>query len=364
MKTTDHASGGAAVAEPRAPAATSAAKGREPKRINVALQGGGSHGAFAWGVLDRLLEDGRIAVDGVSGTSAGAMNATVLAYGLHKNGQQGARDMLDEFWRRIGDSARMSPLQPTWLDKLMSPGNIDFNPLWMGFDFLSRVLSPYQLNPTNWHPLRDVLSDLIDFDSLRRCRHTKLFLCATNVKSGRIKVFDTSQVSLEAVLASACLPFMFQAVEVDGEYYWDGGYMGNPPIYPLIYGTDTPDVLIIQINPVEISEVPTTAREIFDRINTLSFNSSLMREMRAIHFVTKLIDQGHLDPARYKRVNIHTVGAGEEMARLGVSSKLNASSDFLFHLYQLGRSKAEAWLAASFDKVGRESSTDIAGAFL
>jgi NTE family protein len=353
-----------AVSEPTAPRAKPSGGNQGPKRINVALQGGGSHGAFAWGVLDRLLEDGRLIVDGVCGTSAGAMNATVLAYGMHRGGQQGARDMLNEFWRRVGESARTSPLQPTWLDQLMGPGNMDFNPLWGAFDFLSRVLSPYQLNPGNWHPLRELLEELIDFESLRSCHDTKLFLCATNVKSGRIKVFDTHHVSVNAVLASACLPFMFQAVEVDGEHYWDGGYMGNPPIYPLIYGTQTRDVLIIQINPVEIPAVPTTAREIFDRINTLSFNSSLMREMRAIHFVTKLIDEGHLDPTAYKRINVHTVGAGEEMGRLGVSSKLNASWDFLLHLHELGRRKAQDWLEQGFQQVGQESTTDITAAFL
>ncbi|MDQ2695473.1 MAG: patatin-like phospholipase family protein [Pseudomonadota bacterium] len=362
MRTTTQQGGGIAACP--APSGTEALRPQGRKRINIALQGGGAHGAFAWGVLDRLLEDGRLHVEGICGTSAGAMNATVAAYGLYKGGREGAREALARFWRKNSEAARTSPLQPTWLDQLISRGNMDFSPLWIFFDNLSRVMSPYQLNPLNLNPLRDLLLEVVDFEGLRRCTRVKLFLCASNVRSGRIKVFDTHEVSVDAVLASACLPFLFQAVEVDGEYYWDGGYMGNPPIYPLIYGTDVSDVLIIQINPINIPKVPTTAQEIMDRINTLSFNSSLMREMRAIHFVTRLIDDGVLDPARYKRIKLHTVHAEAELGALGVSSKLNANWDFLRYLFDLGRERADAWLAGHFDKVGVESSTDIAATFM
>jgi len=273
-----------------------------PRPINLALQGGGSHGAFTWGVLDRLLEDGRLEVEGISGTSAGAMNAAVLAYGLARGGRDGAREMLATFWHRIADAARLSPLQPSPLDRLLSVGNMDLSPSWFLFDNLSRLFSPYELNPLNINPLADVLRDVIDFEWLaEQCAGevVRLFLCATNVKTCKIKVFQGREISAEAVLASACLPFIFHAVEIDGEAYWDGGYMGNPPIFPLIYHTTGSDVLIVQINPINIAEVPKRAPEIMDRINEVSFNSSLMREFRTIAFVTRLIDDGRLELGHY-----------------------------------------------------------------
>jgi NTE family protein len=334
------------------------------KRINLALQGGGSHGAFAWGVLDRLLEDERIEIDGVCGTSAGAMNAAVLAYGLTIGGKAGARAKLREFWTRVGEVARYSPLQPSWLDKAASPGNMDHSPLWLMFDAMVRFMSPYQFNPGNVHPLRDVLMEVVDFERLRRESAVRLFTCAANVKTGRIRVFECREMCIEAVLASACLPFMFQAVEVDGEHYWDGGYMGNPPIFPLIYNCESRDVVLVMINPIVVDEVPKTAQAIYDRINTLSFNSSLMREMRAINFVTRLVESGFDDGGRLKRMLIHCVDAEDEMRKLGVSSKLNAQWDFLMWLHQLGRERAGAFLEAHFDKIGRESSTDIGARFL
>ena len=337
---------------------------KETKSINLALQGGGSHGAFAWGVLDRLLEDERIDIEGVVGTSTGAMNAAVLSYGLTIGGNEGARAKLREFWTRVGEVARYSPLQPSILDRATSPGNMDHSPLWFMFDAMTRFMSPYQFNPLNSHPLRDVLMEVVDFDRLRRESKVRLFTCAANVKSGRIRVFECREMCIEAVLASACLPFMFQAVEVAGEHYWDGGYMGNPPIFPLIYNCTSQDVVLIMVNPIVIDAVPKTAQAIFDRINTLSFNSSLMREMRAINFVTKLVDAGFTDGGRLKRMFIHCVDAEEEMRKLGVSSKLNAQWDFLMYLHQLGRERAATFLEANYDKLGRESSTDLEARFL
>jgi NTE family protein len=334
------------------------------KTINLALQGGGSHGAFAWGVIDRLLEDERIGIEGVVGTSAGAMNAAVLAYGLTIGGNRGARAKLADFWTRIGELAARSPLQPSWLDRATSPGSLDHSPWWIWLDAMTRFLSPYQLNPLNHHPLREVLAGTVDFERLRRDSPVKLFTCAANVLTGRIKVFERHEMCVEAVLASACLPQMFQAVEVAGEHYWDGGYMGNPPIFPLIYGCESRDVVLVMVNPIVIDEVPQTAQAIADRINTLSFNSSLMREMRAIQFVTRLVDAGFDDGGRLKRMLIHCVDAEEEMRRLGVSSKLNAQPDFLARLHRLGRDRAEAFLAASYDRLGRESSADLAARFL
>ena len=343
----------------RSPAAPAA-----KHRISIALQGGGSHGAFSWGVLDRLLEDGRIEVDGVSGTSAGAVNATVLAFGLASGGRDGARRALEAFWRRIADWAQVSPLQATSLDRMMGCGNMNLSPGWLMFDYLTRFFSPYQLNPCNVNLLRDVLLEMVDFELLQHSSTVKLFLCATNVLSGRMRVFANREISLQAVLASSCLPHLFQAVEIDGEYYWDGGYMGNPPIYPLIYETDSCDVMIIRVNPIRIPHVPTMASEILDRVNSLSFNSSLMREMRAIDFVTRLIDEGALDRERYRRIFVHSIDAEQEMARLGVSSKFNVSWDFVRQLFALGRESADVWLTTHFDALGQRSSIDIADAFL
>jgi NTE family protein len=269
---------------------------RDPDRgnarvINLALQGGGAHGAFAWGVLDRILEHGGIEIEGIVGTSAGAMNAAVTAYGLAIGGNEGARATLRTFWKAISEASRMGPLQATPLEKMFqkTPGSLEFSPGYIMMDFLSRMFSPYQLNPSNKNPLRDVLSSVIDFEKIHSTGRVKLFICASNVLTGRIRVFSQKEVCVDAVLASACLPFMFQAVEVDGEYFWDGGYMGNPPLYPIIYNCDSRDILIVQLNPINIDKVPQTAQEILDRINTLSFNSSLMREMRAVHFVTGLL---------------------------------------------------------------------------
>ena len=336
----------------------------QSKKISLGLQGGGAHGAFTWGVLDRLFEDGRLDIEGIVGTSAGAMNAAVAASGLRQGGKEGAREQLSAFWQATSKAAKFSPIQPSPLDQWLSSGNLDFSPSWHLFDSLSRVVSPYQSNPLNINPLRDILANILDVDGIRAEDTIKLFLCATNVRSGKIKVFQGNELSVDAVLASACLPFLYQAIEIDGEHYWDGGYMGNPPIFPLIYNTDCQDVLIIQINPINVPDVPKTAQAIFDRINTLSFNSSLMREMRAIDFVTKLIDEEKLDPRTYKRLNIHAIDAEAEMACLSVSSKLNADAGFLRELFDLGRDRASTWLDTCFEKVGVESSVDIEARFL
>ena len=253
------------------------------------------------------------------------------------------------------------------VDRWLGLGNMDFSPGWLFYDNLSRMLSPYELNPLDANPLRDVLAEVVDFAALaEQCsRHVvTLFLCATNVENGRIKVFEGNEIGLDAVMASACLPYLFQAVEVNGAHYWEGGFSGNPPLFPLIYGTDCADVLIIQINPINIDGVPKTARAILDRMNTLSFNSSLMGEMRAIHFVTRLIDEERLDRDRYKRLNIHTIDAEDVFETLGVSSKVNADPAFLRALFELGRERCARFVDAHFDKIGLESSADIEATFL
>jgi NTE family protein len=318
------------------------------KTVNLALQGGGAHGAFAWGVVDRLLEDERIAFEGISATSAGAMNATVMAYGLATGGREGARKALAEFWRRISESAAWRTLQPAF----------------MFFDLMTRVLSPYQFNPLNYNPLRDVLEKTVDFERLRGQNVIKLFLCATNVRTGKVKIFENHELSASAVLASGCLPLVFQAIEIDGEAYWDGGYMGNPAIFPLIYGCQSTDIIIVHINPIVREQIPRTANDILNRLNEISFNSSLMREMRAIAFVNKLLDNNEALRADMKRVLIHEIEAEAFMKSLGVSSKNHADWQFLSYLRDAGRACAEEWLAANFDHLGARSTVDIRAKYL
>ncbi len=335
------------------------------KTINLALQGGGSHGAFTWGVLDRLLEDERIGIEGVSATSAGAMNAVVMAYGFAESGREGARRALGNFWRRVSHAAALSPMQPSIFDRLTGNRSLDWSPAFLTFDLMTRLLSPYQFNPTNHNPLREVLDQSVEFDRLRSsvCP-IKLYLSATNVRTGKVKVFDNDVICPQRVMASACLPFMFQAVEIDGEHYWDGGYMGNPTIYPLIYHCESRDVLIVHINPLERPDVPTTATEIMNRVNEISFNSSLMREMRAIAFVTQLIDEHAGEFNRLRRILIHAIAADDVMVGLGVSSKLNADWEFLTYLRDAGRDHADRWLRESFDRLGAESTVDIHAKYL
>ncbi|HEX2581599.1 MAG TPA: patatin-like phospholipase family protein [Dongiaceae bacterium] len=335
------------------------------RRINLALQGGGAHGAFTWGVLDRILEDERIEIDGISATSAGAMNASVLTYGYVEGGRQGARQALTNFWRRISHSAAMSPFQASYWDKVIGNKSLENSPSFMWLDFVTRVLSPYQLNPMNWNPLREVLNQSVDFEILKtKNLPIKLFLSATNVRTGKIKVFENHEFSADAVLASGCLPFLFQAVEIEGEYYWDGGYMGNPAIFPLIYNCESTDVVIIHINPLYREEIPVTAGEIMNRINEISFNSSLMREMRAINFVTKLIDEKKLAENGMRRMHIHSISAEEVMRSHSVLSKLNADWDFLLDLFETGRTHADAWIEKNFTALGKESTVDIGGIYL
>jgi NTE family protein len=329
------------------------------KKINLALQGGGAHGAFAWGVLDRLMEDGRIDIEGISATSAGAMNATVLAHGFTSGGREGARKALSDFWRRIANAAAATPLQPSLLDRMAQNHGLDFSPAFQAFDLLARVFSPYQFNPMNFNPLRHILGQAIDFERLRKSSGIKLFLNATNVRTGKVRLFRNAEITPDAVMASACLPLMFQAVEIDGEAYWDGGYMGNPAIFPLIYECQSVDVVVVHINPIARPDVPRTAAEILNRVDEISFNSSLMREMRAVAFVTKLIDEGKIKDGSMKRMLIHSIAAEDFMQKLGVNSKMNADWEFLTHLRDAGRAKAAEWLTSNFQHLSRQSSTDF-----
>ena len=338
------------------------------KPINLALQGGGAHGAFCWGVLDRLLEDGRFAPDAISATSAGAMNAVVMAIGMSEGGYEGARARLSTFWRKVSRTAPLwSPIAlPGWnrLNELV-PWQPQPSIGYFLFEAMTRVWSPYQLNPFDINPLREILVETVDFERLRRCPHaTRLFLSATNVRTSKIRVFENPEITPDVVMASACLPYLFKAVEIDGEHYWDGGFMGNPAIFPLIYRGASRDVIVVHINPIVRPDVPTTAPEIFDRMNEIAFNSSLMREMRAIAFVTRLLETEAIDDVRYKRMLIHSIRDDLAMSQWGAESKLNPEWSFLQRLFEAGRATADAWLDTSARHIGQRSSVDLADVYL
>ena len=329
------------------------------KSIALALQGGGAHGAFTWGVLDKLLEDGRLRIGAISGTSAGAMNAAVLAQGFTAGRHDGAREALHKFWQAVSHIGAASPIRRSFLDILTGNWSMDGSPAYNWYDLMSRVVSPYQANPLDINPLRSLLENMIDFDKVRQCTDIKLFVSATNVRDGKIKVFEGQELTAEMVMASACLPNIYQAVEIDGEHYWDGGYMGNPPIFPIFYGTSLSEVVIVQVNPVERRELPRTAREIDNRLNEITFNSSLLRELRAIDFVTRLIDDGKLNPQEYTRARMHRIDGGNHLTPLSASSKLNVEWAFLKHLRDIGRDTATAWLDANAGQVGKASTLDL-----
>jgi NTE family protein len=334
------------------------------KLVNLALQGGGAHGAFTWGVLERLLQEPRFEIEGVSATSAGAINAVVLAHGLTVGGREGAINALADLWDRVSRLARTSPLQPSWFDRLIHNHGLEYSPGYFFFDMLSRIFSPYQLNPFNYNPLKEILEEVVDFERLRRQCAVKIFLSATNVRTGKIRVFSGDELSVASVLASSCLPLLSQAVEIEGDYFWDGGYMGNPALFPLIYGCKSCDVLIVHINPTERLEIPKTAPEIINRINEISFNSSLFREMRAIAFVGNLIDDGTVTDGNLKRMLLHSIEADDVMQGLGPISQLNADERFLMHLHDIGRNSAERWLETNLNMVGIKSTVDIRARYL
>jgi len=335
----------------------------QKKSINLALQGGGAHGAFSWGVVDRLLEHPEIRIESVSGASAGAMNAVVLADGIVRGDKEGARERLRYFWEKVGESARMSPMQRTVFQRFNDSWNLDQSPGYLFFDVLSRIASPYDLNPLDLNPLRDVLCEVVDFDALHEYGHLKLFVSATNVETGRSRVFDQSELNADHVMASAALPFMFKAVHIDGGSYWDGGFMGNPPLWPIFDNAESDDVLIVQINPFRRVGAPRAARDIVSRLNEITFNASLLKELRAVDFVNQLMAAGRLEGTGYRNVNMHMIQDEAFLASLGASSKMNAEKEFLELLFDKGREAADSWLDHHFDDVGVRSSLHIPDLF-
>jgi NTE family protein len=330
---------------------------REPILIDLALQGGGSHGAFTWGVLDRLLEEPRLRIAGISGTSAGAMNAAVLADGWTEGGADGARAALDKYWQRVSRAAAFSPLQRSPLDRLMGRWTLDASPAYIAMDLMSRVLSPYDLNPLGLNPLRKILTESIDFDRLGHSP-IKLFITATSVRTGRGRIFRNGEITPDVLLASACLPTMFRAIEIDGELYWDGGFAGNPTITPLVRESDAHDTILVQINPTERPEPPRSAADILNRLNEISFNSPLTKELRMIALLRQVADPGTGEGARWANMRTHRIKT-EMLAQLGASSKLNAEWDFLSMLCVEGRRAASEFLDAHADDLGKRSTADL-----
>jgi NTE family protein len=333
---------------------------REPHKIAVALQGGGSHGGFTWGVLDRLLEETSLRIVGVSGTSAGAMNAGALADGLRRGGPNAARASLQKFWESIGRLPGITTVGGSLAAGRREKWHFDDNPMFLWFDMLSRIWSPYQTNPFDYNPLRGVL-DNIDFEGLRNDENgIPIFICATNVRTGLRRVFVRSELTREVLLASACLPHMFQAVDIGGEHFWDGGYTGNPALGPLYLRTTATDVIVIGINPMIRDTLPNTARDIINRIDEISFNATFMMELGAIAFVEEVLAEA-THTTRFRRLFIHGIGAGSQLSAMGASSKLNNSLAFLHHLHDLGRQAADSWIMENLDRVGISSTIDLTG---
>jgi NTE family protein len=330
---------------------------RAPVLVDFALQGGGAHGAFTWGALDRLLEEPWLRIDGISGTSAGAMNAAVLVDGHAKGGADGARAALENFWRRVSNAAVLSPLRRTPLDILLGRWTLDHSPVFLAMDLMARVFSPYDLGPGGTNPLRDILAESVDFARLAQAS-IKLFITATNVRTGRGRVFRNGEITPDVLLASACLPTLFQAIEIDGEGYWDGGYSGNPTITPLVRECNSKDTVLVQINPVERPGLPRSARDILNRLNEVSFNAVLLKELRMIALLRQVAQPDNSENAKWADMRIHRISS-DVMVELGYSSKLNAEWEFLCMLRDEGRRAGDAFLTAHHEDLGRRSTFDL-----
>ncbi len=330
------------------------------KSLSLALQGGGAHGAFTWGVLDRLLEEENINIDAISATSAGAMNAAVFIYGLSKGGKETAKKLLEEFWKKVSISMSLSPMQANFFDKMMGMNAVGASPFIQAADMMRHFFSPYQLNFFDVNPLRDILNEIINFEELHKNNKIKLFVNATNLKTGKIKVFKCEEIDTKVLLASACLPYVAQTVVIDGEKYWDGGFSGNPALSPLIYDTKTSDVVIVQVTPFYLEETPTSIPDIIDRANEISFNTALIKEMKGIEIMNDLISRSQLkEEVQYRAIRLHMIGNEEIMSTFGRTSKMNADWDFLLYLKEVGRQAAEDWLEKQYENVGNKSTYSL-----
>lgn len=335
-----------------------------PKVLNLALQGGGSHGAFTWGALDALLAEPQLGIEAISGTSAGAVNAVALASG-HARGpadpRQGARECLARVWHEIGHWSALGWL-PARFGRALWGGHsaqwVTQAQMWV--QAFTGLLSPYQTNPLNFNPLRRLLERCVDFDALQHCGAPRVFVSATHVATGKAAIFSGDGLTVEAVLASACLPTLFQAIEIDGHAYWDGGYALNPALSPLIASCSHHDLLVIQINPLRRANRADTAHEIMDRMNELTFNASLLAQMRAIDKINRLLADGSLAPGRSKPVRLHRIDGGESLLAYEASTKLRSDPDLIHELFRLGRDAAQRWLDNHLDDVGVRGTVDVA----
>jgi NTE family protein len=330
--------------------------------ITLALQGGGAHGAFTWGVLDRLLDEPDLVIQGVSGTSAGAINACLLAQGLLADGARGAQVELAAFWRRMSElgTAAFNPYRTTPYHALTRSWNLDWSPAALWLDVMAQFVSPYQLNPLDHNPLREVLRERLDFERLRGADATPVFVCATSLTTNRMRLFTNQDLSLDALLASACLPQLHRAVEIDGEYYWDGGFIGNPVLKPLLHLGTTQDLVLVQLNPTRRAELPISARDILDRLNEVTMNAALMREVEGIEVINRLLAAGQLQHPRYVVIRLHGIADPLVMTGLGMSSKNNTAWPFLSYLHAAGRTAAAAWLGEHRAALGHASTLDLA----
>jgi NTE family protein len=404
QETVEDARGRTETSSPRKPFPKDVAEAKA-KRVTLALQGGCTHGAFCWGVLDCLLEDGRLDIEGISATSAGAVNATLFAFGMLEGGREGARKALHDFWRAVAEAgAAYRPMTSQWLAICSGAASIDrtqlrslfaiprkalatyigslaeINPFlrlfvagadsgrprparnlaYLMFHTMNSMLSPYYFNPANYNPLKVLIERHVDFAALQAAEGAvKLYICATNVETGKIRIFKNSELTAEAIIASSCLPFLFQAARIDGEFFWDGGSIGNPAIFPLIYDSQSRDVVIVHLDPVARQGCPTTFLEIMNRFNEVSFNSSLMREMRAIAFINRLVEAGKIADDGIKQMLLHAIRADVTTSQLGVLSKVDTSWGFLRKLFAAGRSAAAKWLEENYESIGRSSTIDF-----
>lgn len=337
-----------------------------PRRICLALQGGGAHGAFQWGVLDRLLEADVLDIRAVTASSAGAMNGAALVSGLTTGGTVGARKALDKLWRETNRSGGKNVFGDSSIwSNAMTPGWLKDSALWRASETLAMSMSPYEFNPFNLNPLKRVLEESIDFEAVR-ISDVKLFVAATAVRHAKSRVFRSGEITDQVLLASACLPHLFQAVEIDGEPYWDGGYLANPPLWPLFYEDTPDDVLLITLNAFERAEAPRAAGDIVDRLNEVVFNAPLVAELRAVAFVQELIEEGRLLPSardHYRHILIHAIEADGWLGDLSLGSKFNTEWTFLNDLKKRGRAAADEWLEHCLGHVGKNSSVDLEARF-
>ncbi len=320
-----------------APSKKPASTKQLPKHVTLALQGGGAHGAFAWGAVHQLLLDGRVFLDGITATGGGAMQAVVLAEGFRLNGVEGAIAHMERLWRSISLSAALLPLRPNPLVKFLGDVKVDFAPTTMAMDYVTRLFSPYQFNLLDLNPLRGIISDLVDFDELRSDAPCPIFINATHAKTGASRVFREHELTLDVVMAASCLPYLFKTVMIEGEPYWDGAYSANPALKCLLSEHEKNDVLLVQTIAAASEDVPTNASDILDRATDISFHQALSADLEFIDMHNRFFPNATL--------TLHQIDSGEMLSSLGRASKLNVDWDFLSYLHDLGAQAMNDWLS-------------------